>query len=209
MNLRFQPAGWIPQRTQLGCWRVGGWGEAWRRRPQYQRQEWGIGRGPRGSWANSVDSTWLNTEKRWGFRTPQKRGGFDFSKNPRDSKIRARSVIRRSGHEVFRKRARNYRYPSNWMVIWLKFVCWWVFATFPESSRIISCSFSLQPAAFPLIQCWKANNMFHRHVSKYQHSSINIYQHYLFPFINIYQPLSTFINIHPPFSKTTLIMEVS
>ena len=203
MNLRFQPAGWIPQRTQLGCWRVGGWGEAWRRRPQYQRQEWGIGRGPRGSWAQN-----------W--------GGLNMTQHRKEVRI---SHAPKKGRIWFFEKSRWFEdqgtkcFESEPGTTGIRRIGWWYGSNLcvdgshghlPRKFTNHFLVFSLQLfIAFPLIQCWKANNMFHRHVSKYQHSSINIYQHYLFPFINIYQPLSTFINIHPPFSKTTLIMEVS
>lgn len=196
LNLGYKPDsskdGWVYHLPGLG-FPPGGWGEAWGRR-QYQRQEWGIGRGPQrgpnsGSWAQN-----------W--------GGL----NRMFRKI-----------QVIRKRARNKRgilqVSSELDGEW-----WWYGSHFcvdgshwPPFQKVhqnhFLKSFSLQLfIAFPLIQFWKANNMLHGRVSKYQHSSINsinIYQHSVFPFINIYQPLSTFINIHPAFSKTTLIMEVS
>ena len=96
-------------------------------------KSWGMGRGlkakapvpaPRvGDWPGAPGV--LGPELGWTQHDSTQKRGEDFArpKKGEDLIFRKIQVIRRSGHEVFRKRARNYRYPPNWMVIWLTFVC--------------------------------------------------------------------------------------
>ena len=103
------------------------------------------------------------------------------------------------------------RHPQNWLLTGLKFVSWWVLATFPENAGIISCSSSVQPAAFSIDpNSGKQTTC----ATTDMHQNIDIYQGYLSTFINIYQHLSTLflslsiniyyihyidiVNIHPP-----------